>query len=116
MVKSLGYVLTLGTQDAWRDFLTLLKLHLTPKERAALAFISLKSLDENDAVLTAEAAIHEGAGQPIAPLFDHVDEAAFWADMANSAELLAYCMASYSAMPPEDQAAFLDHVKVRRAG
>ena len=85
------------------------------KVRAALAFMGLKALDRGDAMMTAEAALCAGAGQPHAPLFGFMDQAAFWADMVDPEELEAYCLASFNAMPRGRQAAFLDHVQGRQA-
>ncbi len=61
------------------------------------------------------AAFGAGAGPPIAPLFGYMDEAAFWADLAEPAELEAYCLASFRAMSRERQAEFLDYVQGRSA-
>ncbi|MCF3595465.1 hypothetical protein LZG00_15845 [Rhodobacteraceae bacterium LMO-12] len=115
VVQSLGYVLTLGTQHAWWGFVQILCELLTPQERASLAFMALKSLDHEDAVLTAETALAEGAGQPIAPLYSDMDEAAFWADMASEGELKAYALASFTRLSQGNQAAFLDYVQGRAA-
>jgi hypothetical protein len=115
VVRMLGYVLTLGTQDAWWGLVPVLMARLTVEERAALAFMGLKALDRDDAMMTAEAALCAGAGQPQAPLFSFMAEAAFWADMADPEELEAYCLASFNAMPRGRQVAFLDHVQGRLA-
>jgi hypothetical protein len=115
VVRMLGYVLTLGTQDAWWGLVPVLMARLTVEERAALAFMGLKALDRDDALMTAEAALCEGAGQPQVPLFGFMDQAAFWADMADPEELEAYCLATFNAMPRGRQAAFLDHVQGRQA-
>lgn len=115
VVRTLGYVLTLGTQDAWWGLFPVLMARLTVEERACLAFMALKALDRDDAVLTAEAALCAGAGQPQAPLFGFMDQGAFWADMAEPEELEAYCLASFNAMQRDRQAAFLDHVQGRHA-
>lgn len=115
VVRMLGYVLTLGTQDAWWGLVPVLMARLTVEERAALAFMALKALDRDDATMTAEAALDQGAGQPQAPLFSHMDQAAFWADMADPEELEAYCLASFNAMPRVRQAAFLEYVQGRQA-
>lgn len=54
-------------------------------------------------------------GQPV-PAFDSVmAEAAFWADMASTAELKAYALACYSRMSASDQQAFLGYVQGRAA-
>ena len=79
VVRMVGYVLTLGTQDAWLGLVPVLMARLTVDERAALAFMALNSLDREDATMTAEAALSAGAGQPQAPLFGFMDQAAFWA-------------------------------------
>ena len=114
VLRTLGYVLNLGTQEAWWGVVPILKARLTVKERAALAFMALKALDRDDAAKTAEAALCIGAGQPQSPLCDFMDQAAFWADLANPEELEAYCLASFNAMPRGRQAAFLDHVQGRQ--
>ncbi|WP_421907556.1 hypothetical protein [Mameliella sp.] len=56
-VRMLGYVLTLGTQDAWWGLVPVLVSRLSVEERAALAFMSLKSLDAETACKTADAAL-----------------------------------------------------------
>lgn len=53
----------------------------------------------------------EYAGMPQAPLFNHMDQAAFWADMAEPVELDAYCLASFNRMHPARQSAFLAFVQ-----
>ncbi|GGF53508.1 hypothetical protein SAMN05216376_102165 [Mameliella alba] len=111
----LRYTLTLGSQEAWLGVAPVLMARLTVEERAALAFMALKSQDRDDATMTAEAALCAGAGQPQAPFFGFMDQAAFWADMADPEELEAYCLASFNAMPRGRQAAFLDHVQGRQA-
>lgn len=114
-VRAMGYTLTLGDQDAWWGMVPVLMARLTVEERACLAFMALKALDRDTATMTAEAALDTGAGQPQAPLFGFMDQAAFWADMADPEELAAYCLASFNAMPSGRQAAFLDHVQGRQA-
>ncbi|KZY51183.1 MULTISPECIES: hypothetical protein [Sulfitobacter] len=117
--RSLGYCLLLDNLDAWLSLPAILRARLSTTERAALAYVSLKALLPQDAEAVAEAALGgvmpSAAGQPIAPLFNHMDEAAFWADMAVPDEREAYCLASFKAMPYERQAAFLDFVQGRQA-
>tara|TARA_R110002111_G_scaffold141126_1_gene207199 strand:- start:491 stop:994 length:504 start_codon:yes stop_codon:yes gene_type:complete len=55
--KSLGYVLTAGTSDAWEDFVLILKARLTKGERQALAMAALVTLDDDTAYLTASMAL-----------------------------------------------------------
>jgi len=117
--KSLGYCLLLDDLNAWLALACILRARLSPTERTALAYVALKALPPENARAVAEAAlggaITSTAGQPIAPLFSHMDEAAFWADMAAPDEREAYCLASFKAMPYERQAAFLDFVQGRQA-
>ena len=50
-------------------------------------------------------------GAPIPAFGSIMAEAAFWADMASTAELKAYSVACYSRMSLTDQAAFLSYVQ-----
>lgn len=115
VARCVGYVLTLGTTDAWWGIVPVLATRLTVHERAALAFIALKALDRETALMTAEAALSMGAGQPTAPLFNYMDEAAFWADMADPVELDAYALATFNRMDPSRQAAFREFIAERAA-
>lgn len=111
--RCVGYALWLDNTDDWFALPVIMRARLEPYQRAALAFMALQSLDRGDAVLTAETALANGAGQPIAPLFSQIDEAAFWADLASPDEVEAYCLASFSAMQLPRQAAFLEYVQGR---
>ena len=55
--KSLGYVLTMATPDAWEGFVLILKARLTTGERQALAMAALVTLDDDTAYRTASAAL-----------------------------------------------------------
>lgn len=107
VVRMVGYALTLGGSDAFLGLTAVLVARLDPKERAALAFAALRALDPDDAMLTAEAALEAGAGAPLPPLLDVVDEAAFWADRADTEELDAYGVAIFNVMSGSKQRAFL---------
>tara|TARA_R100000789_G_scaffold28767_3_gene32216 strand:- start:207 stop:635 length:429 start_codon:yes stop_codon:yes gene_type:complete len=113
--RSLGYCLQLDDTDSWIGLGAILRARLNTRERLALAYVALRALPTHHARSAVEAAISAGAGQPIAPLFNYMDEAAFWADMAAPDEREAYCLASFKAMPYERQAAFLDFVQGRLA-
>ena len=64
VVRMLGYVLTLGTQDAWWGLVPVLMARLTVEERASLAFMALFSLDHECASQTADAALSQTRKQP----------------------------------------------------
>ena len=107
--------LTLGDHDAWFGASAIWTARLDAPECVALAFAALKSLSPDKARLTAQSALSSGAGQPIAPLFNHMDEAAFWADMAEPDELRAYALACFNRMSHPEQVAFLAYVQPKVA-
>lgn len=115
VARMVGYSLLLTDADAWHGLTIVLTARLTTKERAAMAWAVLRSLTPDQVVAVAEAVLPQGVGQPIAPLFNHMDEAAFWADMAEPEALEAYCLASFNAMPATRKAAFLKFVQGRVA-
>jgi hypothetical protein len=113
--RALGHTLWLDHPDDWFGLSVILRARLDTRQRAALAFMALRSLDRDQATTAAQAVLSEGAGQPIAPLFNHMDEASFWADMATPDELDAYALASFNRMAPKRQAAFLGFIQGKAA-
>lgn len=86
------------------------RARLTLRDRAGLAFSALGALPEAERRAVAEQAIG-GAGRPLPP-FLHVEaEAAWWADLADAAELQAYAVAAFNRLSLCDRAAFLDHAR-----
>lgn len=116
VARMVGYALLLGEDaDNWHGLTVVLTARLTMRQRAAMAWAVLRSLSPEQVVAVAETVLPGGTSAPIAPLFNHMDEAAFWADMAEPEALEAYCLASFNAMPAQRRAAFLDHVQGRQA-
>ena len=115
VARCVGYAAWLDEPDSWLGLPVVLAARLEPQQRAALAYAALRSLSDDHAAMVCDAISPSDAGQPIAPLFNHTDEAAFWADMAAPEELEAYCLATFKAMPRVRQAAFLDFVQGRQA-
>ncbi len=113
MTRMLGYTLVLGTLDAWQGFARVAEARLDVKERAALAWAALRSLDADTAAMTVEAAFEPegGAGMPMVPLDDFADEAAFWAERAAPDELAAYAVAIFKAMPKRRKRDFATYVQ-----
>lgn len=107
--QMLGFALTLDTPHGWWGFSQSIAKRLTVKERAGIAFTALKSLPQGHAATVAEMNFAV-ASVPNAPLFNHSDEAAFWADLASQSELAAYCLASFRAMSKSRQSDFLHFV------
>ena len=114
VARTVGYSLLLTDADAWHGLTVVLTARLTPQERGAMAWAVLRSLTPEQVVDVAQTVLPEGVGAPIAPLFNHMDEAAFWADMAEPEALEAYCLASFNAMPAPRKAAFLEFVQGRQ--
>ncbi len=91
-----------------------LRVRLTTKELVGLAFAALRALDPEPREMTFEAAHWgevSGAGAPMPPWFNVMDDARWWASYASRRERKAYCLAAFEAMPPADQSAFLRHVQ-----
>ncbi len=55
--RSVGYALWLDTSDDWLGLPVILRARLDERQRAALAFMALKSLDYETACQTAGAAL-----------------------------------------------------------
>lgn len=115
VARMVGYCLLLGEDaDNWHGLTVVLTARLTMRQRVAMAWAVLRSLTPEQVVGVAETVLPEGSSAPIAPLFNHMDEAAFWADMAEPEALEAYCLASFNAMPASRKAAFLEFVQGRQ--
>jgi len=107
---ALGYALFLDTPDDWLGASIVLESRTKPHERAALGYAALRSLTSETIADVTNSLLPATAGAPIAPLTHHMEEASFWADLAEPDELKAYCLATFKRMSPADQAAFLAFV------
>jgi hypothetical protein len=105
----LGYALTSHDYEAWEAASAVWQARLTPEERAALTWAALRALDQDDALMVAETTL-AGAGTPLPPMFNPIDEAAWWAGIASPAEIDAYALACTRSMRPDRRAAFLGHM------
>jgi hypothetical protein len=106
----LGFCLTLGTTDGWAWFSQVATARMTAKERASLAFTTLKSLTRDEAELVASSALGT-AGYPLPPFLDSMADARYWASLATKAELKSYALAAYEALPIKEQNAFFQHIR-----
>jgi hypothetical protein len=79
-----------------------------------MAWAVLRSLTPEQIVDVAQVVLPDGVGAPIAPLFNHIDEAASWGDMAEPEAHEAYCLVCFNAMPAPRKAAFLKFVQGRQ--
>ena len=111
--RMLGYTLTLGDEANWLEFAAVCCARLTEKERTALAYAALKSLDQDQAEVTADAALVDSTvpTHPGTSLVPDVGQAAIWAESAHSEDLKLYALAAFNAMPKSDQIAFLAHTR-----
>jgi hypothetical protein len=110
MASELLACLTISGGDAWSEFTQEAQALLLDYERAALAEATLRALPINDALAVALEVIG-AAGMPMPAALGGMSTARNWAQMATRAELKVYALASFEAMPPADQAAFLSHVQ-----
>lgn len=115
VARTIGYALLLDDVNSYHGVSVVLTAIASPRQRMALAWAVLRSLTPEQVVAVAENVLPQGSSAPIAPLLNHMDEAAFWADMAEPEALEAYCLASFNAMSRPRQAAFLDFVQGRQA-
>lgn len=116
VARSIGYSLTMGNESGWNMFSAVMLLRLDDQERVALTYAALRALQPDHVEDTLDAALGgSGAGMPQAPLFTHIDQATFWADMAEAEERHAYLLASFNRMAPSRQSAFLGFVQGRVA-
>jgi hypothetical protein len=116
VARMIGYTLLQGGDaDNWHGLTVVLTARLTPQERVAMAWAVLRSLTPEQVVDVAQTVLPDGVGAPIAPLFNHMDEAASWGDMAEPEAHEAYCLVGFNAMPAKRKAAFLDFVQGRAA-
>ena len=118
--RSLGHALWLGQTEDWHMLTVILTARLTYRDRVALGWSVLRCLKPADIEILAEAVLKEagyvavnptGAGLPIAPLFNVMDQAALWAEMATPEELEAYCLACFQSMNAKRGSAFLEYVQ-----
>ncbi|MBL3703212.1 hypothetical protein GI582_10985 [Sulfitobacter sp. BDSS02] len=107
------YDSTLKDFEDWLDALKTSSRRLADKDRSGLVESALEILQPGASVGTEDVALAHGAGPPIAPLFNYIDEARFWAGLAEIEEIEAYCLACFDAMPVNRQADFLDYVHRR---
>jgi hypothetical protein len=114
VARTVGYSLLLADADAWHGLTLVLTARLTPQERGAMAWAVLRSLTPEQIADVAQAVLPKGSSAPIAPLFNHMDEAAFWGDMAEPEAHEAYCLVCFNAMSAPRKAAFLEFVQGRQ--
>lgn len=114
VARCVGYAAWLNTADAWHSLTVVLTARLSRVERIALAWSVLRSLTPDEIAATVDSVLPDSTPAPMVPLYGYMDEAAFWADMAEPEALEAYCLASFDRMAPARQSAFLNHVMGRQ--
>ncbi|MGV6839266.1 MAG: hypothetical protein ACWA40_03640 [Planktomarina sp.] len=109
VTRQFGYSLAKGGYDQWSDFKDTTLECMSEPERAALAFMALRSLSPDQIEATARAAL-QPADAPLPTFLAPMPEARFWASCAGPSECKAYAAAAYEAMPPRDQMAFRKYI------
>ena len=109
-MKALGYALTIADPRHWALTAVVWEARLEMAERYEMARSLMLAMNPEDSeALFAD--VLGGAGYPIPPFLDPLDDAQWWADLANPAERRAYCLASFMAMSKREQRDFLDFAK-----
>lgn len=111
--RMLGYALVLNDANAWQGASDVFAARLEQGELIGLAFAALRALEPEPRQAVFDLAHWgetEGAGPPLPPWFNVMDDARWWAGCASRRERKAYALASFEAMAPQDRAAFLEHV------
>lgn len=109
MASCLITALTVSDSGGWSTFTDDVQAHLLDYERAALAEAALRAIPYDDALSVALEVIG-AAGRPLPACLGGMSTARNWAWAATHHELKAYALASFEALPPAEQAAFLNHV------
>lgn len=108
--KALGYALTLDTRDAWFAVSVVWQSRLSPQETATAALAALRATGPDYVQLVATEALG-GAGTPLAPFGDVMDDAGWWADLAAPEERAAYAVACVNRFTPLERDQFLEFLK-----
>jgi hypothetical protein len=107
--------LLLADADAWNAFAVIIRVRLTERQRAEIAYSALMAMDDDTAMAVAD--VRAGLCRPNAPLpsFMHVmAEAEEWASLATDREREAYALACLELMPWDRVAALMGHLSVQR--
>jgi len=107
-IKSIGYCLVLAETDRWLQLPVILKHHLEPEERFALAYAATRSLQDDHQDMMIEAIQNlrqpDGMGYPLPPFGDEIlDDAQYWANHASDSERRAYLVAILKHMTDGDK-------------
>ncbi|GAA0303380.1 hypothetical protein [Rhodovulum strictum] len=112
-VRLLGHALTSNNGAGWHAAAFVWAARLHQGELTCLAAAALLALEPDlreDVFRLVHWGEVSGAGAPIPPFLNVMDEARFWASMASRREAKAYALASFEAMTKIDRAAFLRHI------
>lgn len=110
VARSVGYSLLLSDENSWRGLAVILAAQITPEERAALSWASLRSLDAPEQVEMVAEAVLPHAGYPLQTFLNPMSDARWWASCASRSEIKAYAIAAHDAMNFADQMAFRNHI------
>lgn len=107
--RMLGFALACRDFEGWRNFSDFSALALSEAERASLSWAALRSLDAGHAEAVASC-ILSATGAPLPTFLAPMDDARWWASVASRAELKAYALSAFEALPQSDQRAFIRHI------
>lgn len=112
--RMFGCVLHGGDSETWMDADIVWRARLTEKERVAMAYSFLKSLDPDQREMVVDC-VFASHGMPLPPFMDHAKEACDWAAFADEEQVRTTALACFNEMSLSDQADFLSHVTARSA-
>ena len=112
-MRATYHAIDADNDHVWPDVSAMWSRCLSADTRAKLALTALDACDDDHAYSIAEHVLG-GAEQPQASFISHMDQAAFWADMASKDELKAYAVACFNRLPMSERSAFLSWADDRR--
>ena len=107
--RMMKHALTLGNDaSVWDGFTLILSTGLSGFERAAMFSSVARSLHPEDRrFVLGEIERREGAGMPLPPIYDPMNDATWWASIASIEERKAVLVAAFQSLPTREQNAFL---------
>jgi hypothetical protein len=116
VARYVGIALIVGEAQHWIYLKTILRGLLTPRERAALAFSVMASLDPNQRSMVSHATAQRAVlGPPLATLADVRDDAEWWSRNASIQERKIYLMACLNRLSEVDRRDLTNYLTGRAA-
>lgn len=99
-----------GDPAAFTGLAGILRLRLSPAERACVAWAAIEACEEDDRDALVAHLVNR-AEMPLPPLLDMAMEARLWAEDASVTERKLYAWAAAQSLSPADRAALADKLR-----